>query len=413
VSLFTAARQHWTVTDICSTARPVPAPKVETPIALPVYRPAVGNLDPRLSEQQIVKLEPDSDSPPSILHSGPVLRHRPLASHLQYWGPDSRASSLSYTNPDYETASEYSEPPERRPRRTRQAATDSCAVEDDPADGAADSTLSESTKLKGVYWPGMDLFDSATPEMRRKRNQKKDNSVVEQLELNSQDVEATEIIFTPRGSFKRQRRISSSFYDDDEEGEVEHESPRRALARPALATMNPNITRRSRQPQRGQDHSHPTCNRYDEGSGRPGPGFGQGDQAPKRRRAFEVFQDEDISFGQPAKFKYLTAGYSCQLSPSPVPAFVSYQPLHDPFQFVDNKENVFAPMSQPTYGNLYNHSFPVYHPHPHAYAYGLGQDHPGSQYNNYMATAHPVYQQPQDVDDDQRTITAPPSPAAT
>jgi hypothetical protein len=161
----------------------------------PARRPAVGNLlDPRLSDQQIIKVEPDSGSPPPTLQSGPVLRHRPLASHLQYWGADSRASSLSYTNPEYETASEYSEPAERRPRRSRQATMDLCAIEDDPVDGAADSTsLTESTKLKGVYWPGMDLFDSATPEMRRKRNQKKDSSVVEQLELNSQDVEATEI----------------------------------------------------------------------------------------------------------------------------------------------------------------------------------------------------------------------------
>ena len=383
------------------------------PAHRPAYRPAPSSLlDPRLSDQPAIKVEPDSGSPPPMLQSGPVLRHRPLASHLQYWGTDSRASSLSYTNPEYETASEYSEPIERRPRRPRQAAADSCAVEDDPADGAADSTsLTESTKLKGVYWPGMDLFDSATPEMRRKRNQKKDSSVVEQLELNSQDVEATEFIFTPRGSFKRQRRISSSFYDDDEEGEVKLESPHQTLSRPALASLNPNIPRRYRTSERGLDHSHPNPSRYDDGRDRPGSSYGHGDHAPKRRRAFEVFQDEDISFNQPAKFKYLTASYSHQLSPSPVPAYVSYQPLHDPFQFVDNKENVFVQMAQPAYGNFYNHTFPGYH--PHTYGYGLGQDHHDPQYNSFMATGHPAYQQTQDVDDDQRTITAPPSPAAT
>lgn len=269
-------------------------------------------------------------------------------------------------------------------------------------------SVSESTKLKGVYWPGMDLFDSATPEMRRKRNQKKDSSVVEQLELNSQDVEATEIIFTPRGSFKRQRRISSSFYDDEEESEIKAESPRQAFARPALASMNPNITRRSRQPQRGSEHSHPSCNQY-EGSGRSSSQYGYGDCAPKRRRAFDVFQDEEISFNQPAKFKYLTAGYH-QLSPSPAPAYASYKPLHDPFQFVDNKENAFASMHQPAYGNPHHHPFPGYHSYP--YAYGLGQDHQDFQYNNYTMAGNDIYQQPPE-DDDQRTITAPPSPATS
>ncbi|KAK8202392.1 hypothetical protein IWZ01DRAFT_545929 [Phyllosticta capitalensis] len=37
-----------------------------------------------------------------------------------------------------------------------------------------DTTVSEASKLKGVLWPCKDIFDSATPETKRKRNQKKD-----------------------------------------------------------------------------------------------------------------------------------------------------------------------------------------------------------------------------------------------
>jgi hypothetical protein len=388
-------------------------PKTDTSAPHTSRRAAVGSLvDPRLSGQQVIKVEPDSGTPTPILQPGPVVRHRSVASQLQYWGLDSRASSRSYTNPEYETSSEYSEPAERRPRRYRPVVTDSCAVEDEPADVVADlMAVTEVTKLKGVYWPGMDLFDSATSEMRRKRNQKKDSSVVEQLELNSQDVEATELIFTPRGSFKRQRRLSNSFYDDEEEAEIKLESPQQAFTRPALSNLNPNVTRHSRQSQRGPDFSHFACKEYDEGRGRSVPDYGYGDYAPKRKRAFDVFQDEEVSFNQPAKFKYLTAGYTSQLSPSPVQAYVSYKPAHDPFRFVDNKENVFASMHQPVYGHPHNHPFPGYQ--PYSYAYSFGQDHHDFQYNNYMAADGQVYQPPLQDDDDQRTITAPPSPATS
>ena len=54
-----------------------------------------------------------------------------------------------------------------------------------------DDGTNENTKLKGVYWDGMGMFDSATPDMRRKRNQKKATSVVEQLQATSRIVEPT------------------------------------------------------------------------------------------------------------------------------------------------------------------------------------------------------------------------------
>lgn len=396
-------------------ARATPAPAIEAPVPRPARHVAVGGfLDPRLSEQQVIKMEPDSGTSTPTPHLGPVLRHRSFGSHLQYLPVESRASSRSFTNPDYETSSEYSDPGERARRRYRYTTEDTCAIVDDGPDPAEDTmVVSESTKLKGVYWPGMDIFDSATPEMRRKRNQKKDHSVVEQLELNSQDVEATELIFTPRGSFKRQRRISSSNFDDEEEIEIETESPRLISSRPALASIDPNISRRTRQSMRAPLFPFQPRTQYENRGTRRGVDFGVGDRAPKRKRAFNVFEDDEISFTQPANFNYLTSGFSRQASPSPLPGYSAYKSLSDPFQY-DNKENVFATLHQPTFGNLHGHQIPAYHYHP--YTYGLGQDQQGHhQQAGHFLGAHGAYQQPlqDDDDDDQRTITAPPSPTTS
>lgn len=393
-----------------AAARPTPAPKIETPAPRPTRRVAAGNLlDPRLVEQQQqqhIKLEP-LDTPTH----GPVLRHRPFAPHMQYWATESRASSRSYTNPDYETSSEYSDPGERR--RYRYNAADSCAIEDDPAEPVADPmAVSESTKLKGVYWPGMDIFDSATLEMRRKRNQKKDSSVVEQLELNSQEVEATELIFTPRGSFKRQRRISNAEYDDEEEVEIKTESPQPTRARPALSRMDVN-TRRPRQLTR-PTFSASTRSQYEE-RGRSIFDYNGNDRAPKRKRGgFPVYQDDDgdeVSFSQPASMNYLNSGFKYQPSPSPAPAFPShpsYKPINEGFQY-ENKENIPPIFAQQAYSNYHNHHGAAFQ--HHAFAYGLGQEQRGFQYNDAMYTGNNMYQQQHQDDDDQRTLTAPPSPS--
>ncbi|KAF2710435.1 hypothetical protein K504DRAFT_481512 [Pleomassaria siparia CBS 279.74] len=401
-------------------ARATSTPKIEAPIPRST-RPRAGLgqfLDPRLVEQQMIKVETSFAQtpplPPPPPHSGPVLRRRAFAPHMQCWPTGSRASSLSYTNADYETSSEYSDPSDRRSYRN--TIEDSCAIEDDPVDAPSESPapVSECTRLKGVYWPGMDLFDSATPEMRRKRNQKKDISVVEQLELNSQEVEPTELIFTPQGSFKKQRRISGSVYDDEESSPIKAESPRSFSSRPALAEMDVNTGRRSRQLPHPPPLPYPARKQYEEDNVRSdynGYGYGDRDRGPKRRRAFDVFQEDDISFAQPVAFNYLTAGFHHTPSPSPAPAFPPYKAFDDPFQH-DNKENVMPAYHQPAY-EFHQHQPAGFHHYPPAFAYGLGHDQHVYQYQYhnplYMSNA---YQQHNNEDaDDQRTLTAPPSPS--
>lgn len=75
-----------------------------------------------------------------------------------------------------------------------------------PAVDEADTT--QSPKLKGICWPGMDIFDSASPEAQRQRNQKKDDSILRQMELNSIVVEPLEQIFWPEGTLKKERLIT-------------------------------------------------------------------------------------------------------------------------------------------------------------------------------------------------------------
>ncbi|PSN65420.1 hypothetical protein BS50DRAFT_611459 [Corynespora cassiicola Philippines] len=353
-------------------------------------------LDPRLSEQQQVKIEA-SNTPAPTPHSGPVLRQRNFAPHMQYWAGGSRASSLSYTNQDYETSSEYSEPSERK--QYRYNVEDSCAIEDDPADAVDDP-------MAGVYWPGMDLFDSATPEMRRKRNQKKDSSVVEQLELNSQDVEPTELIFTPHGSFKKQRRISNSIYDDEEDILIKSDSPRPALPRPVLLDMDPNASRRPRQSTRSGLFPQLARAQYGDGHGRSDYSYDLGRRVPKKQRAFDVFQDDEVSFAQPAAFNYLTAGYQPHPSPPPAPSFPAYKPCNDPFQF-DTKENAPSVFQQSPF-ETHGHQTIGYQ--YQAYTYGLGQDQSAFQYHDNVYVN--AYQQSDHDDDDQRTLTAPPSPSS-
>ncbi|KKZ65818.1 hypothetical protein EMCG_01203 [[Emmonsia] crescens] len=108
----------------------------------------------------------------------------------------------------------------RRPRRlvTPDPFVDNASPEyaADDDDEESPTKREEATRLKGILWPGMDIFDSATEQMRKKRNQKKDISILKQMEKTSENVEATELVFSPGGTLRRERPIS---------GEVDDSSP--------------------------------------------------------------------------------------------------------------------------------------------------------------------------------------------
>ncbi|PYH43376.1 uncharacterized protein BP01DRAFT_344883 [Aspergillus saccharolyticus JOP 1030-1] len=103
----------------------------------------------------------------------------------------------------------------------------------------------EIARLKGVLWPGMDIFDSATEQMRRRRNQKKDESILKMMEKTSQCVEPTELVFSPTGILRKQRMISGNV-EDSSPLKGETPIPKRRVSRPkrVLSQLDANIHRR-------------------------------------------------------------------------------------------------------------------------------------------------------------------------
>ncbi|OQD95375.1 hypothetical protein PENSOL_c020G03521 [Penicillium solitum] len=113
-------------------------------------------------------------------------------------------------------------------------------------DPETDKTRAEEiARLKGVLWPGMDIFDSATVQMRRRRNQKKDSAVLKNMEITSSLVEPTELVFSPHGTLLKERVITGNV---EEYSPLKGETPvpRRGLTRTRstrLAKADPNVPR--------------------------------------------------------------------------------------------------------------------------------------------------------------------------
>ncbi|KAJ5612899.1 hypothetical protein N7510_006093 [Penicillium lagena] len=109
----------------------------------------------------------------------------------------------------------------------------------------------EMTRLKGVLWPGMDLFDSATKQMRRMRNQKKGEEVLKVMEMKSLCVEPTELVFSPKGTLRKEREITGNIEDYSPlKGERPTHKPKPRFARSrrrVLRQTNLNVKLRDRQ----------------------------------------------------------------------------------------------------------------------------------------------------------------------
>ena len=104
--------------------------------------------------------------------------------------------------------------------------------------------------LKGVKWPGMSIFDSASLEAQRLRNQKKDGSILEQMEYNSGVVEQVERIYWPDGSLKQERLITGNVESSPLKEPTPPPKRQRAKAKKSvltdISTNAPKPTRRAR-----------------------------------------------------------------------------------------------------------------------------------------------------------------------
>lgn len=85
--------------------------------------------------------------------------------------------------------------------------TGSVPVFELPSEGIDPNDEDEANKLKGVRYPGMRMFDSADETQRRMRNQRKDVSVLKQMEQTSSSIEPNEVVWTEDGELQRVRDI--------------------------------------------------------------------------------------------------------------------------------------------------------------------------------------------------------------
>lgn len=100
----------------------------------------------------------------------------------------------------------------------------------------------------------MDLFDAATAEMRRRRNQKKDGSTLLQMEKTSKIVEPTEVIFSEGWTSIKQRPITG-MVDDSSPLKGETPVPKKAVRgkRLPLAEINVNVPRNAKRPMKAAE----------------------------------------------------------------------------------------------------------------------------------------------------------------
>lgn len=292
-------------------------------------------LDPQLGPR--IKVEPKSRSttPTAPVSLDPAAMHRSYAPPMQSW-PNTSYDQSPMTQDHsafgslYTTPSSDGSPGAELPRRTngrsksRKTSGSNASLRTDEGAEIGDG-LNGNTRLKGVQLPGMDLFDSATPEMKRKRNQKKETSVVAQLMVTSGIVEAEEFVFDADGQHRRTRPITGNPEEDDGMSPLPGESTpepdfpqpkKRPGRRPrqALAQKEVNTNRVSRR--RGESH-HPPFNNgnrnlpYYDGADQDDE-LTYGRRRPARRSGLSIHRDNsgpEITFDRPAPLTTLTSGF--------------------------------------------------------------------------------------------------------
>jgi len=246
--------------------------------------------------------------------------HRPYGPAVQSWPTtpyadspvkrESIGSSVSDDSFGLDAEPTFMPPPRRSTRRKLSDTNDSVINEDL---WEMDETTSDAAKLKGVLWPGMAMFDSATPEMKRKRNQKKDYSVVAQLMATSEYVEPNEMIFDVEGNFRKQRVITGNADLEDDDGLLSGEATpdleplkkrqtRRPRLRPALIEKNVNTGRVLRRRSSHHPPQRPRKGPYFDGQPSEDDDLTYGPPLPKKRTGLSIHRDNtgpEITFNEP------------------------------------------------------------------------------------------------------------------
>ncbi|KAG5914957.1 hypothetical protein E4U42_000220 [Claviceps africana] len=154
----------------------------------------------------------------------------------------------------------------RKSRRTSQRSVVKAEEADFPADFSPFSGFSPSDNeveldeesinggdmlsLKGQVWPGMGKMDLANEDMKRTRNQRKPNSVIEKMRRISERIEPTQVVMTSKFEVERIKGVyESSSPIPDQEAETPKRAAKPKRKRPlALAEISVNVPRRGRRP---------------------------------------------------------------------------------------------------------------------------------------------------------------------
>ncbi|OAA43297.1 hypothetical protein NOR_04664 [Metarhizium rileyi] len=106
---------------------------------------------------------------------------------------------------------------------------------------------SDMLSLKGQVWPGMGKMDLANDDMKRTRNQRKPNSVIEKMKHTSEGIEPTQVVMTPDFEVERVKGVydsSSPIPGQEEETPKKTVRPKRKRTQ-ALAEVSVNVPRRA------------------------------------------------------------------------------------------------------------------------------------------------------------------------
>ncbi|KAL3964217.1 hypothetical protein ACCO45_001221 [Purpureocillium lilacinum] len=106
-------------------------------------------------------------------------------------------------------------------------------------------TSQDMLSLKGQVWPGMGKMDLANEDMKRTRNQRKPNSVIEKMRRTSEGIEPTQVVMTSEFEVERVKGVydsSSPVPGQEEETPKKQTRPKRKRTG-ALAEISSNVPR--------------------------------------------------------------------------------------------------------------------------------------------------------------------------
>jgi hypothetical protein len=205
------------------------------------------NIDPRLYRSgplpdkisdKIVDAGGTAASPVSSASARSIVKVQPHPWKSEAAGDDDAGySNLLYSTPMFQSRTNRSALHQTSPKAESSHLGDAYFE-------FVDGDKAEEMRLKGIQWPGMNIFDSATAVMKKQRNQKKHDNVLRLMEKTSEDIEPTEMIFSPTGILRKEREITG-MVDDDSPLKGEMPVPKRRCIRPSrapLSTSNPNRT---------------------------------------------------------------------------------------------------------------------------------------------------------------------------